>query len=344
MWEYTAYSLRPDGHGVLNNDSNLDLNGPAVLRAAETWGRPDWAFIASNGEQGLEPEAGPSAVFPWARQFIMRSGWEREAHWGVFDVGPWGTGHQHNDKLHLSISAGGRDLLVDAGRLYYKHDPWRRFVMSSAAHNTVLVDGRGQRDDVPQVDAPLDEAAYHIGAPVDYARGAFAAGYEGVAGTAVHTRAVAYVRGRFWVVVDRVETDRPRQVQALWHFHPHCAVEQRGAAVHTANAGKHNVCVVPTGDPVWRVDRVAGQEEPHIQGWYSREYNVKEAATCAVYTADVPGTTSWAWVIAPGPGAVTEPSAEWLGMAEGEARVRVRHRDETLTVHVPLDAGQVRVN
>ena len=52
----------------------------------------------------------------------MRDGWHERAHWAWFDAGPWGIAHQHNDKLHLSVSPFGRDVLVDTGRYNYTEE------------------------------------------------------------------------------------------------------------------------------------------------------------------------------------------------------------------------------
>src|SRR5690606_15235854 len=106
------------------------------------------------------PPGAPSVVYPWAGQLVMRSGYDVDAHWAFFDIGPWGTGHQHNDKLHLSVSAFGRDLLVDGGRFAYRGslaDKFRRYAVGSASHNVVLIDGNGQ-DAGPRVaEAPVAE-------------------------------------------------------------------------------------------------------------------------------------------------------------------------------------------
>ncbi|MCL7764477.1 heparinase II/III-family protein [Polaribacter sp. Z014] len=88
--------------------------------------------MATNGEKGTVPDGGNSFFYPWAGQLISRSSYDKEAHWSFFDVGPWGAGHEHSDKLHLSVSAYGKDLLVDSGRFAYSgkwlknlgHMPW----------------------------------------------------------------------------------------------------------------------------------------------------------------------------------------------------------------------------
>jgi len=335
MWNYWAYSMRPDGHGVLNNDSNLDFNRPRVLSAVSKYNRPDWAYIASNGQEGEKPEGLPSIMFPWAGQLIMRSGWDADAHWGVFDVGPWGIGHQHNDKLHLSVAAFGRDILVDAGRLYYKGDKWRSFIRSTAAHNTILIDGAGQNNDIKEVSEPLSNDVFHIADTYDYATGAFTAGYIDIEGDATHTRAVVYVRNKYWVVVDHITTDRPRNIQTLWHFHPNCTVEIDKNTVASTDADQGNVRVTPVGLTDWDIEIIKGQEEPFIQGWYSREYNHKTEASCTIYSTPIDGNVTFAWVITPGKGTIPEIQAEWIGADASSATLKI----EGQTIQVPIQKG-----
>ena len=112
MYEFIAHAIRPDGNRILNNDGDRGSDRDMVIKGAEKFDRDDWKYIATNGVSGSRPQDGPSWFYPWAGQLISRSGYDTDAHWSFFDVGPWGSGHQHNDKMHLSISAYGRDLLV----------------------------------------------------------------------------------------------------------------------------------------------------------------------------------------------------------------------------------------
>jgi heparinase II/III-like protein len=245
MWNYTAYSMRPDGHGPLNNDSDLDNNRGRVLDRAKDLDRDDWAYIATNGQRGKRPEGQPSVVFPWAGQLVTRSGWEADAHWAFFDFGPMGIGHRHWDKLHLSVAAFGRDLLVDSGRYTYVGGPFRDYFTGSAGHNLILVDGRGQNEHDSETESPFDRQ-YRIEEDYDIASGTFDKGFKEVEGRVEHTRTVVYVRGKYWVVIDNIETDRPRRVQPLWHFHPECTVAVEGNSVVTTDPGVGNVRVTPS--------------------------------------------------------------------------------------------------
>jgi hypothetical protein len=351
MYNYLAYAMRPDGHQPLNNDSDREDLRPRVLNAARTYHRPDWEWIATNGSQGQQPDGLPSVTFPWAGIHVMRSGWEADAHWAFFDTGPFGTGHQHSDMLHLSVVAYGQDLLVDGGRYthkdYFSFDPtvWRGYFRSTFSHNTLLIDGQGQKAGPLRASAPLDQGKDYLSTPeFDYAQGAFASGYTNVEGQATHTRAVLYVRDNYWIVVDRVATDRPRQVQALWHFAPSCEVRIEGQSVGSANAGQANLRIVPAGATDWHTEIVKGQEKPHIQGWYSADYGQKVPSPTAVYTKKISGPATFAWVLVPASGLVPEVQAQLVSQNEKEVQVRVTVEGQPpVLVTVPLQPGTPRV-
>ena len=342
MWNYTALVLRPDGHIPMNNDSDRKGLSDQVVAAADKYEHPEWTYIATNGVDGRRPDDPPSRVFPWAGQLVSRSGWDREAHWSFFDFGPWGASHQHNDKLHLSVAAGGRDLLVDSGRFAYTGVVAEKFkaqyAKHSAGHNVILIDGAGQGPGPKTVSEPVSEDTYAVTEALDFARGAFD-GFEHVDGKITHFRSVVYVRDRFWVVVDRVVSDRPRQLQALWHFHPACTVQQEGHAVASVDADVGNVRVQALGDVDWEVQVVKGQETPCLQGWYSATYNDVQESPCAVFEANVAEEATFAWVIMPGMGTVEAVDTALISVDKDGANVRV----ENTTIRVPVTYGQPQV-
>jgi hypothetical protein len=329
LWAYHALKMRPDGYGALNNDSDRDNNRKHTLRYADRYGRADWRYIATNGEQGTPPEDGPSFFFPWAGQAVLRSGYDADAHWSFFDVGPYGTGHQHADKLHLSVAAYGRDLLVDGGRFTYVGGPFRTYAKGSASHNVLLVDGQPQLPFRKRAEGPL-ENAFKSTPEFDVVHGRFDEGYEEAKRTVTHDRTVFYKRGAWWLVLDRVQTETPRDITALWHFHPDCTVEQNGVEAVSTDAGEGNLRIVPS-DTGWEVDTVRGQEEPDVQGWYSVEYNKRTPNTCVRYTRAVSNEVVFAWLLLPGKGDV--PSATLaLEETDGGTRVTVEENDGSVEI------------
>lgn len=306
MYHYLAYCMRPDGHQPLNNDADREDLTSRVLQAAKKFGRPDWHWIATNGREGTRPGEGPSIVFPWGGICIMRNGWDRQAHWAFFDAGPYGTGHQHRDMLHLSVSAFGKDLLVDGGRYthqdYFSFDPtiWRGYFRSSFSHNVILIDGHGQKEGPLRTDTPLQENVhYRLDKSYDYITGKFIQGFENVEGDIEHWRSVLYLRDFCWIVLDQIITDQARQIQALWHFAPSCSVGWKDNEVMSTDRGQPNLSIKPLGNFQWKTGQISGQEKPFIQGWYSANYGQKTPSPTAIYTADIEQTAVFAWILHP---------------------------------------------
>lgn len=334
MWNYIVQTLRPDGRRPLNNDSDSGSEERGARRAAEVYDRPDWLYIVSNGQEGGPPEGVPSRFFPWAGHLISRSGWDANAHWSFFDVGPSGLGgHWHLDHGHLSITAFGRDLLVDSGRFAYQGriSRFRRpYAMHTRGHNTLLIDGQEQGRDPDIVAEPIPKSHWRIATESDFARGTWS-DFPHNEGTLRHHRSLLYLRGEGWIVVDRIETDRPRTIEALWHFHPENTVKTEGNSVSTHNE-TGNLDVSPLGDIEWDLRLVKGQTDPHFQGWYSSTYGSFEEAPCAVYKGRIEGTATFAWRLWPAAGAPTPPAARLL-RSEGES-VRVQIGEHTLDIPI----------
>ncbi len=350
MYNYLAYSMRPDGFQPLNNDSDRRDMRPAVISAAEIFDRPDWRYIATNGEEGVKPDGLPSRVFPWAGIHVMRNGWDSDNHWGFFHTGPYGTGHQHRDLLHLSVHAYGRDLLVDTGRYtyedYFNFDPanWRGYFRSSFSHNVVLVDGAGQNVWERIAEDPLKEGTDYVNTEeFDYARDTFTGGYENTEGEAEHTRAVLYVRGKYWVIVDRITTDMPRKLEALWNFAPDVNTVIEDFQVVSNDTSRGNLRIVPAGKISWDVEITKGQTEPYKRGWYSATYGNKEPIPTAVYTADIESDTTFAWVLVPANGTVSSVQADLINPDAGKVRVQIEG-EESLVVTVPVTDGTPEID
>ena len=340
MYNYLAFTMRPDGYGVLNNDSDRDYNRERVLKAALEYKRNDWKYIASNGAKGIKPTGEPSMIFPWAGHLISRSGYDPDAHWSFFDIGPGGsTGHRHNDKLHISISAFGRDLLVDGGRFSYAGEvaaKCSKYARSSPSHNVILVDGKDQAPDPELAEALLSENHYKITDQFDYAWSDFHK-FIDLEGECKHTRALLYVRGSFWIVVDKITTSQPRKIDVLWHWHPDCKVKVENGNAASSDNVKGNLTIIPLCDQKWKIALVKGQENPEIQGWYSEEYNTYEPNAATIYSTKVRSSTTFAWLLFPTEGASTNVRAEVLSQDVDKIRVKVTNQEkEEWIVSIPI--------
>jgi uncharacterized heparinase superfamily protein len=178
----------------------------------------DYRSLSALGRDLLDPAEPPGASFPDGGYHVQRSGWDSDAAFLIFDCGPLGDGgHGHYDLLSFEAHAGGRALVLDPGRGSYSEAPpnLRRWFRSTAAHNTVTVDG-------------LDQTPYTRGRPSGpVAEGVLLHRDErtlvGEARSpvydAVHTRSIT--RGREgWVIADVLRAAREHRYDLRFHLPP----------------------------------------------------------------------------------------------------------------------------
>jgi hypothetical protein len=296
MGEFMAWSMRPDGAIPLNNNADRDFVRPIVMRLADLFDNEEWRYIATNGAEGVEPATGPSRFWPWSGQLFARSGWDADADWSIFEFGPWGISHQHNDILQFAMASGGRDLIVDTGRYIYKDVPMTNYVRSTRGANLIMVDGKQQNPDALEFTEPMDPSHAILTDAYTVGFGVFDKGFEDLEGEAAHHRSVAYLNDFGWVIVDWMQTDRPRQLTSHWHFHPDVGASLDGLEVSSADDGAANVRLQPVGLEGTQAALVKGEEDP-FRGWYSPFYNQQIAAPLAVYETRIDGDAIFAWVV-----------------------------------------------
>lgn len=168
MTEHMAGLMKPDRTLPMLNDACRDFPmNPAKFLAAATvrFQRPDFASLAGEPSQYLLWHFAHSGLdryqkleckwpdfttksYPDTGYFVIRTGWERDDTYLVFDCGPIGPSkqlaHAHADTLSFELAANGQTLIADPGIYEYEAGPWRDYFRSTAAHNTVTVDGQNQ--------------------------------------------------------------------------------------------------------------------------------------------------------------------------------------------------------
>ena len=242
--------------------------------------------------------------------------------------------------MHLSVAAYGRDLLVDAGRFAYTGEvanKFRGYARGTRGHNILLIDGKGQAPGPRMAEKPLTDKDCKITDDYDYAWGSFD-NFNGLEGKCKHTRTLYYKRGDFWVVVDQISTDRPRKIEALWHWHPTCKIQVNKNIVSTNNE-RGNLQIIPVGNQNWKIDVIKGQEKPEIQGWYSEEYNKYEPNTATIYSTQIQSDSRFVWVLFPSEKVVSGVKAEIVSESPKEIKLKVTdNKNKESIVAVPLHA------
>jgi len=82
-----------------------------------------------------------SVYQPGSGDMYMRDSWTDSASYASLHLKKLGCGHAHDDILHFSLFANGKDYLVDGGRFTYVDSDRRKELKSSESHNTLAVDG-----------------------------------------------------------------------------------------------------------------------------------------------------------------------------------------------------------
>ncbi len=150
--EFSLHAHKPDGEVPSFSDGDVRSYRELLQQGFELYGRLDMQYVASAGASG-RPPATSDRAFTASGYYVMRSGWGQQRdfldeQYLLFDAGPLGAGnHGHFDCLSFELAAFGRSLIVDPGRYTYDESGnlnWRAQFRGTAAHNTVLIDGRDQ--------------------------------------------------------------------------------------------------------------------------------------------------------------------------------------------------------
>jgi hypothetical protein len=272
--------MMPDGRLPDVNDGGWHHVAPLMERAVEAYPeRQDFAWAHTAGVEGTPPDE-TSVAFPYAGYYIMRTSWSPDAVWALFDGGPYGYGHQHEDKLNLLLHAYGHLLLTEGGNYAYDGSEMRRYVLSTRAHNTIRIDGQDQnrRLDYDRQAFDVTEragAAWRTTDTYDLADATYDEDYGPEAAQKVtHQRTVLMIKeppgglGPFLLAIDRLtpEDDAAHTAQILWHLAIFRATVD-GVTVHSQADETANLSILPAATEGLSVELVAGQETPEWQGW-----------------------------------------------------------------------------
>jgi hypothetical protein len=249
----------------------------------------------------LEPldlaEVSPLRSFPEGGYYILtdRPGGDEEVKL-VFDAGPLGLppvyAHGHADALSLWLSHGGNEFLVDPGTFCYGGSPrWRSYFRSTAAHNTVRVDGQDQS---VQAGTFLWRQAAHCQVKTVSESPAFLEiegshdGYSRLPDPVTHLRKVRLFRGAGKVlVVDKLKCQGPHQVEIFFHFHPSCRLQRESENQFSAYRGDRRL-LLKTQGPQVSSELVKGAESP-LGGWLSPCFGLRVPTCTVVAKASING-------------------------------------------------------
>lgn len=352
MYDFDVYAAAPDRKipGV-QDGGYTDVRGTLRTAAGLFPERKDFLWYATDGKEG-EPPATTSHVFDYAGYYILRSGWDSDATYMLFDGGPFGYGHQHEDKLNMVVHAYGKLLLVDPGNYQYERSKWRSYFIDSPSHNVTLVDGepqrrRGQSRDNYLSKEPLTNP-WVTTPEYDYVEASFTDGFGGEVKTGVtQTRRVLFVKPGYWVVLDTfVATDgREHSYDTMFHLDAPVQLTADKVRLFTGNEDAANLCIAARPDAGLSLKIVEGQEDP-VQGWLPNSglQSVRKAPV-GIFTIKGTGTTHVLYALVPAKAGQADlvASVEALGTTGLGARIRFTDGSESQVVFAESGPAKLQI-
>ncbi|MCX6899406.1 MAG: alginate lyase family protein [Verrucomicrobia bacterium] len=317
--EYLAGIALPDGTVPAFGDTWAPAYvAPELLRTLPFYPpekgerrREQLRYIITLGGEG-EPPPLASTAAPWAGIYVMHAqgrtnvtahaynerippgaGWHRTDLALAFRAGPFGTEHQHEDKLSFVLYGFGSHMLDEMG--VYSNSPgfWRDYFASTTTHNTLLVDGLGQNRRARAASwvakQPL-EGNWITNDVFDFVSGVYDDGWGPQSMRSVtQRREIFFAKPDYWIVHDVLSGSGEHTYEALFHWLPPNNVEihDQTKVCFSANANRPNLAIYPVDSDV-EVELLRGwQRAPHDplsprQAWFSPGFQKIDPAPCTV--------------------------------------------------------------
>ncbi len=249
-------------------------------------------WFATDGKEGIKPDFN-SHYMPYSGMATFRTGWEIGGVTGFLDAGPFGAGHQHEDKLNFLIYANGKCVLGEANKYAYDTSAMRAYCLSTRGHNTVRVNGleqnrrTGYKWQPEWINEPSD-IRFEETDSVVYAGGCYKEGYGPEQNRlATHDRTVAFVKtpkvgNPFFAVLDRLTGAQENSYEFIWHY------DVKEAAITDSGVTSDEITTFICGDGGEKQIVSGIDDGPRTQGWICRSsaQGSQEAVPTLLYTVN----------------------------------------------------------
>ena len=214
----------------------------------------------------------------------------------VVDAGPLGytsiAAHGHADALSFTLSAGGREFLVDPGTYaYHTQEAWRQYFRGTSAHNTLRVDGLDQSEQGGNFmwtrHARVGCGLWLSSTEKDSFEG-WQDGYARLADPVKHRRLIELDKeARHLVVEDHVDMAAEHEIELFFHCAEQCALEETADGYALTRDGIRVELKLPEGGTS---EVLRGSLAP-MAGWVSRSFDRREPAATIVWRAKLARST-----------------------------------------------------
>jgi hypothetical protein len=177
--------------------------------------RPTGERWLPEANKNFKPALNSTYVFPSIGWAMMSPRQPDPPYFLAFKNGSLAANHTHLDLNHVSVGFGESMLAVELGSRpypadYFSSKRYTYYEINTAAHNTVLVGGKGQ---IPgrkgKLVGPIKGQGFE--ALVGVADGV----YENEAPRV--RRHVVFVKNRYWILLDEIQTVQPQSAELRFH-------------------------------------------------------------------------------------------------------------------------------
>jgi hypothetical protein len=233
MADFLLHATAPNGVVASFNDCWDIPTGEIRRAAAQALDRPDLTVL-EDGDTGNRPVLPPTGrAFEHSGIAIMRSSWNRDAIHVVLDATRDLSCHWHAGKPNLIVQAGDQLLAIDPQLGSYDSAAIDGYFRAARAHNTVLVNGRGEEK---QPSPRPGLTAFHAGEQIAVAR-ATTDGFESLATPVSFERTVVFLMPDIVFVRDVLESRGRNRYQWLLHLVPQDPRVDRSSGTLTTRTG-----------------------------------------------------------------------------------------------------------
>ena len=217
--------------------------------------------------------------------FYMRTSWNKDATYTSLHLKKLGCGHGHDNLLHLTLFANGRDYLVDGGRYSYVDNYWRETFKSSKSHNTLGVDNLSNSiysDSWTNKYEARSQGVYVSSeASFDYGEAENTA-YKRLADPVSMKRRVLFLKeSNVWLIFDSFSGKQSHTYSQYFNFPNKDVVIEDGGLITTYKEGNLKI------QPIKELEIKLTDE------WWSPEYNLKQENKRAELFKKTTGFTSF---------------------------------------------------
>lgn len=221
------------GHvGLMKPDRSLprygdhgeyDIRNDLLREAGHLFNRKDLLSVANSNNPADPPDflSYPMKSNPYylSGYYAMRDNWNRNGQYLSMDAGPFGTNHQHGDKLSITLSADAADFVVDPGTaIYHSTEPGPRYNLRFGfLHSNFTVDGIDENAGWNQhYEFDVLSNRWVTNPEYDFLEGQYHFQSSGV--KAVARRTIFYKKGEYWLFFDAVKGSGRHKVESNFQF------------------------------------------------------------------------------------------------------------------------------